>query len=87
MSWRNLVAPMVIGLSLVACASGSDGTPRLQPPSYASSVGDGDFEVLCGRARVYVMRNSRGDFDKPDGSQKTHEEFCTEYRPGTVIGR
>ncbi len=83
-----LVLATALMSALVGCASdGTSGRPLLQPPGYASVIGDNNFLVRCGTERVYLPRQSIDHFFKEDGAEKTLREFCGEYRSGTRIRR
>ena len=69
---------------LVACASDPNNTVR-RPPAYATPVGVDDFEVRCGASRVITPYFSVDIYYKEDGTAKTREEFCQQYRSDTRI--
>ena len=77
---------MSIATILASCAGSMVDRPR--PPDYAVTVGqDNDYEVDCGASLVIVDRNSSQDFFNADGSAKTRQQFCDEYRGDTLINR
>jgi|GEM_PF-6536638 len=75
----------IVGV-LSACAGSATERPR--PPSYATVVGqDNDYEVDCGASLVIVDHFSTQHFFREDGTEKTRQQFCDEYRGDTRIGR
>lgn len=77
---------MPIVVMLAACSGSASDLVR--PPAYAIMVGqDNDYEVDCGASLVIVDRNSTDYFFHPDGSEKTRQEFCNDYRGDTRIRR
>ena len=72
--------------ALTACAGSAIDDRR--SPSYAIAVGqDNDYEVDCGASLVIVDHFSTHHFFREDGTEKTRQEFCDEYRGDTRIGR
>src|SRR5690606_2180132 len=78
----NFPAITLMAMLLSACASSGD---MREAPSYAVRNTVDTFRVSCGESspRSSYMRYDAMDvFFHPDGSEKTHEEFCRESRFG-----
>jgi len=74
----NFTATVLMAMLLSACASSSD---TREAPSYAVRNTMDTFRVSCGESSPrssYVRYDAMDVFFHPDGSEKTHEEFCRE---------
>lgn len=69
---------------LMAACSSSDGGTRV--PEYALMIDSTGYRVRCtapGVREIYVRHDARDTFFHPDGSEKTHEEFCAQSAYGS----
>lgn len=79
----KFLAPVLTGILLAACAS-SD--PVRRAPMYADMIDSVTYRVTCTDTSVreiYVRQERVDTFFRPDGSEKTREEFCRENAVGT----
>ena len=85
---RIVATAMLLSMVGVLTACAGSASEQVRPPSYAIAVGqDNDYEVDCGASLVIVDHYSTHHFFREDGTEKTRQQFCDEYRGDTRIGR
>lgn len=81
----KIFSVLLSGGLLAACATSGNSTGV---PDYVMMIDSSGYRVRCtapGVREIYVRHDARDTFFHPDGSEKTHEEFCEESAYGSRV--